>query len=132
VRAHRIFIITAVVVASIAVATTAVASAASGRSATAFNPVVMGESLRHQLAAAHTYQFAISVDGRLEVTGERGDPNPLAAVAALRNGAPGGDAVSCHAQPGLNVEAVLLVNAGATDTQPCGLLGLAYEAARQR
>ena len=27
-----------------------------------------------------------------------------------------------------SVEAVLLVNAGATDTQPCGVLGVAYDA----
>jgi hypothetical protein len=51
------------------------------------NPVVMAQSLRHQLADAHTYQFAISVDGRLEGTGEHGDESPLAAVATLRNGA---------------------------------------------
>jgi hypothetical protein len=129
VRAHRIFVITALVVASIAIATTAVASAAAGRSTSAVNAVVMGQSLRAQLAGARVYQFAISVDGELEVTGEKSDPSPLAAVAALRNGAPSGDAVSCHARFG-SVEAVLLVNAGASDTQPCGVLGLAYEAAR--
>jgi hypothetical protein len=92
------------------------------------NPVVMGESVRHQLAGARVYQFAISVDGQLAVTGERGDASPADAVAALRNGAQGGDAVSCHARFG-EIEAVLLVNAGATDTQPCGVLGVAYDAA---
>lgn len=127
-RAHRIFVITVLVVASVAIATTALASAAGGSSRTA-NAVVMGQSLRAQLADARVYQFAISVDGRLEATGEKSDPSPLAAVAALRNGALGGDAVSCHARFGA-VEAVLLVNAGASDTQPCGVLGLAYEAAR--
>jgi hypothetical protein len=120
------WILAAASVALLSVA--AAASAASGPSPTDVNPVVMGQSLRTQLADARVYQFAINVDGELALTGEHGEPSPLAAVAALRNGAPGGDAVSCHARLG-TVEAVLLVNAGASDTQPCGVLGLAYEAA---
>jgi hypothetical protein len=123
---HKRWILAAASVALLSIA--AAASAASGPSPTRVNPVVMGESLRHQLADARVYQFAISVDGRLAATGEHGDVSPLAAVAALRNGAQGGDAVSCHARFGA-IEAVLLVNAGATDTQPCGVLGVAYDAA---
>jgi hypothetical protein len=127
-RTRHFAAIAGVVLAGSVVAT-AVANAASGPAPSRVDPVAMAQSLRHQLADARVYQFAISVDGRLEATGEHGDPSPLAAVAALRNGAQGGDAVSCHATFGGGVEAVLLVNAGATDTQPCGLLGVADAAA---
>ena len=111
------------------VVASAAAHAAGGPAPSRVDPVAMAQSLRYQLDDARVYQFAISVDGRLEATGEHGDTSPLAAVAALRNGAHGGDAVSCHAKFG-SVEAVLLVNAGASETQPCGVLGLAYDALR--
>lgn len=126
----RHFAAIAVVVLAGSLVATAAATAASGPTPSRVDPVAMAQSIRYQLEDARVYQFAISVDGQLEATGEHGDTSPLAAVAALRNGAQGGDAVSCHAKFG-GVEAVLLVNAGATDMQPCGVLGVAFDAASE-
>jgi hypothetical protein len=125
---RRIF---AGVIASLAVVSVAWATQAhaDGEAAHA-NATAMGQSLRAQLAdASFSYEFALEQDGRLELTGHSDGITAQGAVAMAQSTAFGGGDSFCHLTFG-DIEAALIVTEPATDLpQPCGVLGLAFDAA---
>jgi hypothetical protein len=101
---------------------------AGGKSPDAMNTTAMGQSIREQLSGT-SYQFAIAKSGVLVLTGEQGHTAPTAAVDELRNGVLGGDAAMCHLSDNGVEVVVLLDDPAESTTQPCGIVGEAFDAA---